>query len=228
MSLPAEPPKKTRILLVDDHPVVRDGLAEAINNEPDLMVCAVADERHEALRAAESARPDLMVVDLLLKNSSGLELVKDVHARWPKLLILVVSMQDENYYAERALRAGACGYITKQQATRNIVAALRRVLKGEIYLSEKLAKSVLARLAATPQATWDSIADSLTDRELQVFELVGIGLSTREIAERLHLDVKTIETYRTRIKEKLHLKDASELLQVAIRWNQDRAQERPR
>jgi len=228
MSLPAEPPKKTRILLVDDHPVVRDGLAEAINNEPDLLVCAMADERHEALRAAESARPDLMVVDLLLKNSSGLELVKDVHARWPKLLILVVSMQDENYYAERALRAGARGYITKQQATRNIVVALRRVLKGEIYLSEKLAKSVMARLAATPQATWDSIADSLTDRELQVFELVGIGLSTREIAERLHLDVKTIETYRARIKEKLHLKDASELLQVAIRWNQDRAQERPR
>jgi DNA-binding NarL/FixJ family response regulator len=169
-----------------------------------------------------------MVVDLLIKNSSGLELIKDVHARWPKVLILVVSMQDENYYAERALRAGARGYITKQQATRNIVVAIRRVLKGEIYLSEKLANSVLGRLAANPQATWDSIADLLADRELQVFELIGVGLNTREIAERLHLDVKTIETYRARIKEKLQLKDGSELLQVSIRWNQDRAQERPR
>lgn len=224
----AEPSKKVRILLVDDHPVVRDGLAEAINAEPDLTVCAVADERHEALQAAEVAGPDLMVVDLLLKNSSGLELIKDVHARWPKVLILVVSMQDENYYAERALRAGARGYITKQQATRNIIVAIRRVLKGEIYLSEKLANSVLARLAANPQATWDSIADLLTDRELQVFELTGVGLSTREVAERLHLDVKTVETYRARIKEKLHLKDGNELLQMSIRWNQDRAQERPR
>ena len=228
MSLPPESAKKVRILLVDDHPVVRDGLAEAINAEADLTGCAVADERHEALHLAESAEPDLIVVDLLLKNSSGLELIKDIHARWPRLLILVVSMQDENYYAERALRAGALGYITKQQATRNIIVAIRRVLKGEIYLSEKLASSVLARLAANPQATWDSIADSLTDRELQVFELTGIGLNTREIAERLHLDVKTIETYRARIKDKLHLKDASELLQVSIRWNQDRSQEPPR
>jgi DNA-binding NarL/FixJ family response regulator len=219
--------KKIAVLLVDDHPVVRDGLAEAINNEPDLSVCAVADERYEALRAAEATHPDLMVVDLLLKNSSGLELVKDLHARWPRLLILVVSMQDEDLYAERALRAGARGYITKQQATRKIIVAIRRVLNGEIYLSDKLANSVLARLAANPKATCDSITEALTDRELQVFELTGIGLSTREIAQRLHLDVKTIETYRARIKDKLHLKDASELLQVSIRWNSDRAQERP-
>ena len=212
----------TRILLVDDHPIVRDGLADAINQEPGMAVCAVAEDRHEALRAAEVARPELMVIDLMLKSSSGLELIKDVHARWPRLPILVVSMQDEHRYAERALRAGARGYITKQQATRNILVAIRKVLSGEIYLSEKVANSVLARLAANPQATCDSITDTLTDRELQVFELTGTGLSTREVAERLHLDVKTVETYRARIKEKLELKDGSELLQVAIRWNQDR------
>jgi DNA-binding NarL/FixJ family response regulator len=222
MSASAAHPNQTRVILVDDHPVVRDGLAEAINHEADLTVCAVAEDRHEALRAAETLKPDLVIVDLLLKNSSGLELIKDIHARWPKLLILVVSMQDENHYAERALRAGARGYITKQQATRNILTAIRRVLSGEIYLSDKLANSVLARLAANPQAVCDSITDSLTDRELQVFELTGTGLSTRDIAERLHLDVKTVETYRARLKEKLNLKDGSELLQVAIRWNQDR------
>src|SRR5262249_29972131 len=162
--------RTTRILLVDDHPVVRDGLAEAINQQPGMAVCAVAEDRHEALRAAESTKPELMVIDLMLKNSSGLELIKDVHARWPRLPIMVVSMQEENRYAERALREGARGYITKQQATLNILVAIRKVLNGEIYLSEKVANSVLARLAANPEATWDSITDTLTDRELQVFE----------------------------------------------------------
>jgi DNA-binding NarL/FixJ family response regulator len=214
---------KTKILLVDDHPVVRDGLAEAINRTSDLAVCGVADERHQALRIAEETHPDLAVVDLLLKDSNGLELIKDMHVRWPRLLILVVSMQDEQVYAERAIRAGARGYITKQQATRNIVAAIRHVLGGEIYLSAKLASSVLARLVANPDATCDSITESLTDRELQVFELTGTGMSTRDIAERLHVDVKTIETYRGRLKEKLKLKEGSELLQLAIRWNHDRA-----
>jgi DNA-binding NarL/FixJ family response regulator len=219
----SESGNKTRILLVDDHPVVRDGLAEAINRTPDLVVCGVADERHQALQTAQEMNPDLAVVDLLLKDSSGLELIKDMHARWPRMLILVVSMQDEQVYAERALRSGARGYITKQQATRNIVAAIRHVLGGEIYLSEKLASTVLARLVANPKATCDSITESLTDRELQVFELTGTGMSTREIAERLHVDVKTVETYRSRLREKLNLRDGSELLQLAIRWNHDRA-----
>ena len=210
------------VLLVNDHPIVRDGLAEAINREPGLAVCGVAEERHEALSAVETYQPELMVVDLTLKNSSGLELIKDVHAGWPRILILVVSMQDETYYAERALLAGARGCITKQQATRNIVTALRKVLSGGVYLSEKVANSVLARLAANPHATSDSVADLLTDRELQVFDFTGTGLSTREIAERLHLDIKTVETYRGRIKEKLKLKDGSELLQMAIGWKQER------
>ena len=158
----SDSPQPKRILLVDDHPVVRDGLADAINQEPGLTVCAMAEDRHEALSAAEKHKPELMVIDLMLKSSSGLELIKDIHARWAHLPILVVSMQDESHYAERALRAGARGYITKQQATRNILAAIRKVLKGEIYLSEKVANSVLARLAANPEATSDSIMDSHT------------------------------------------------------------------
>jgi DNA-binding NarL/FixJ family response regulator len=224
MALVSEPRKTTptRILLVDDHPVVRDGLADSINHEPDLKVCAIAEDRAEALKAVETARPDLAVVDLVLKSSSGLELIKDIHARWPHLLILVVSMHDETLYAERVLRAGARGYITKQQATRDILLAIRRVLSGGIYLNERTASTVLARLTSKPQVASDSITDVLADRELQVFEMTGLGLSTREIAERLHIDTKTVDTYRTRIKEKLKLQSSSELLQLAIRWNQDR------
>jgi DNA-binding NarL/FixJ family response regulator len=223
MTRPPESPKAkaTRILLVDDHPIVRDGLAEAINHEPDLTVCATAEDRQEGLQAIERTRPELVVIDLMLKSSSGLELIKDVHARWPKLLILVVSMHDETLYAERVLRAGAQGYITKQQATRDILLAIRRVLSGGIYLSEKTASTVLARLTSQPQAVSDSIADVLADRELQVFEMTGRGLTTREIAEQLRIDMKTVDTYRTRIKEKLNLESTSELLKLAIRWNQE-------
>lgn len=216
------PLSMTRILLVEDHPVVRDGLAEAIKREPDLDVCGVAEDRAEALRVVEKTAPDLVVIDLLLKGSSGLELIKDLNARWPRLPILVVLMQDENLYAERVLRAGARGYITKQQATHTILAAIRKVLAGGIYLSEKMSSSVLARLVAKPIGACDSLTDGLSDREMQVFELTGLGLSTREIAQRLHLDVKTVESYRARLKDKLKLNSGSELLQLAIRWSQDR------
>jgi DNA-binding NarL/FixJ family response regulator len=214
--------KATRILLVDDHPVARDGLQTAINDQPDLEVCGTAEERQGALQAIERTKPDLAVIDLMLKGSSGLELIKDAHARWPRLLILVVSMHDENLYAERVLRAGARGYITKQEATRDILVAIRRVLGGGIYLSDKTASTVLARLTSNPEPEGDSIADILADRELQVFEMTGRGLSTREIAEQLRIDMKTVDTYRTRIKEKLKLESSSELLQLAIRWNRDK------
>jgi len=214
-------PRATRIVLVDDHPVVREGLAESINREHDLTVCAQAEDYRAALKAIENTKPELVVVDLMLKDSSGMELIKDIHTRWPRLLILVVSMHDETLYAERVLRAGAQGYITKQQATRDILLAIRRVLSGGIYLNERTASSVLARLAAK-QAVTDSITDLLADREMQVFELTGRGLSTREIGGQLHIDVKTVDTYRARIKEKLNLKSSSELLQLAIRWNKDR------
>jgi DNA-binding NarL/FixJ family response regulator len=212
--------KVTRVLLVDDHPVVRQGLAESINRERDLTVCAQAEDHQGALKAIETSHPELIVVDLMLRNSSGLELIKDIHARWPRLLILVVSMHDETLYAERVLRAGAQGYITKQQATHDILSAIRRVLAGGIYLNERTASVVLARLAAKPHTGGDSIPDLLADRELEVFELTGRGLSTREIASQLRIDVKTVDTYRARIREKLNLKSSSELLQLAIRWNQ--------
>jgi DNA-binding NarL/FixJ family response regulator len=214
--------KVTRVLLVDDHPVVREGLAESINRESDLSVCAQAEDHQGALKAIEAHHPELVVIDLMLKDSSGMELIKDVHARWPRLLILVVSMHDETLYAERVLRAGAQGYITKQQATHDILLAIRRVVAGGIYLNERTASAVLARLAAKPHAASNAIPDLLADRELEVFELTGRGLSTREIAGQLRIDVKTVDTYRARIKEKLNLKSSSELLQLAIRWNQGR------
>ena len=163
-----------------------------------------------------------MVIDLTLKNSSGMELIKDLHVRWPELLLLVVSMHNETLYAERVLRAGARGFITKQQATRDILQAIRRVLAGGIYLNETTGATILARLAAKPQIKEDTISDLLTDRELQVFELTGQGFNTREIAGQLRIDMKTVETYRLRIREKLNLDSSSELLKLAIRWKQDR------
>jgi len=214
--------RPTRILLVDDHPVVRDGFAEVINRESDLTVCAAAEDRAGALQAIETTRPGLVVIDLTLKNSSGMELIKDIHSRWPKLLVLVVSMHNENLYAERVLRAGARGYITKQQATRDILQAIRRVLSGGVYLNETTGAAVLARLASKPQSKEDTVLDQLTDRELQVFELTGQGFNTREISNQLRIDMKTVETYRLRIREKLNLESSSELLKLAIRWREDR------
>jgi DNA-binding NarL/FixJ family response regulator len=213
--------KVTNILLVDDHPAVREGLAESISRESDLSVCGQAEDHRGALKEIESEKPGLVVIDLMLKNSSGLELIKDIHARWPQILILVVSMHDEMLYAERVLRAGAHGYITKQEATRNVLLAIRRVLNGGIYLSEKTSSTILARLAAKPKVASDSISDLLAEREMQVFELTGQGLSTREIAAQLGIDMKTVDTYRKRIKEKLNLESSSALLKLAIRWNQD-------
>jgi DNA-binding NarL/FixJ family response regulator len=215
------PGEKKRIMLVDDHPIVRQGLSESINREHDLMVCAEASDRHEALGVIEQSNPDLVIVDLSLKSSSGMELIKDIHSRWPRLTMLVVSMHDEMLYAERVLRAGAKGYLTKQDATHSILTGIRRVLNGEIYLNPKVASAVLARVATVQKKANDSVVELLAERELQVFELTGEGLSTRQIAERLHIDVKTVETYRARIKDKLALKDSSELLQLAIRWRQE-------
>jgi DNA-binding NarL/FixJ family response regulator len=206
------------VLLVDDHPLVRERLAELIQREPDLVVCAEAEDRYDAIAAIELSRPDLVIIDLTLKTTDGLELIKDIAARWPGLFMLVVSMHDESLYAERAIRAGALGYITKQEATRNILLAIRRVLSGSVYLSEKTAGRLIARMAPQNGIRETSPADLLADRELQVFELTGQGLNTRQIAARLKIGVKTAETYRARIREKLKLKDSTELLQLAISW----------
>jgi DNA-binding NarL/FixJ family response regulator len=215
-------PEKKRVLVVDDHPMVRERLAEEVEREGDLAVCGQAETRHEALERIKQTSPDLVIVDLSLKASSGLDLIKDIHDRWPNLRLLVVSMHEESLYAERVIRAGAHGYITKQQATRDIVVALRTVLAGDLYLNPRMASQMVARLTSNLDAASGHPSDLLADRELQVFELTGQGFSTRQIAGQLHIEVKTVETYRARIKEKLRLKDYSELLQLAIRCARDR------
>lgn len=212
--------RKFGIMLVDDHPLVRERLGDVINREKDMQVCGEAEERFAAIDLINQSPPDLAIIDITLKNSDGLELIKDIHSRWPKLPMLVVSMHDETLYAERVLRAGARGYITKQEATRNILLAIRRILNGHIYLNERVATQILTRIASPGAVVSTNLrpTDMLADRELQVFELTGRGLNPRQIAERLHIGIKTVETYRARIREKLNLKDGTELLQLAITW----------
>jgi DNA-binding NarL/FixJ family response regulator len=210
-----------RILVVDDHPLVRESLKTIIHREPDLTVCGEAEDREQALELAASAEPHLVVVDLTLKDSHGLELIKDLGNRWPKIKILVLSMQDESLYAERVIRAGARGYITKQEAPGKILQAIREILKGEIYWSEKAAARVASKVARSSRSGMNFSVEGLTDREVQVFELIGAGQSTHQIAAALHINVSTVETYRGRIKEKLNLKNALELLQYAIRWSNE-------
>ena len=206
------------IVLVDDHPLVREHLALVLEAQPGFRVLGMAESRAEALRIIERVRPQLALIDLSLKESRGLDLIKDLRLRHPEVLILVLSMQDETMYAQRALEAGARGYITKQEATRNILLAVRRVLAGNIYLNDGIAARILSRLATRPDKVVAAPAELLADRELQVFELTGRGLNTREIAVRLRVSAKTIETYRARIRDKLKLNDGSELLQLAISW----------
>ena len=214
----AEIEDKPRILIVDDHPIVRQGLAELINHESDLAVCGQAEDSHGAIKAIKELNPTMAIIDISLKKTSGLELTKDIHSQYPDLPVLVLSMHDETLYAERALRAGAMGYIMKQEATENVIAAVRRILGGEIYVSDRMAARMVRKLVAGQTETNTSQIDSLSDRELEVFRLIGKGHGTRQISERLHLSVKTIETYRAHIKEKLNLVDAAELLQHAIQW----------
>jgi len=216
---PALPTAK-RILLVDDHPMVRERLTEVILREPDLTVCGEAEDRIQAMEKIAATHPHLVIVDLTLKRSHGMELIKDIRSQYPDLAILVVSMHDETLYAERVIRAGARGYITKQEATRKIMLAIRTVLKGDVYLSEKMAAQIAATVVGGVRAKPSLPMDKLSDRELLVFEMIGQGHGTRQIADELHLDMRTIETYRARIKEKLNLKDANDLLQHAIRWMQ--------
>lgn len=213
--------KKRGILIVDDHPIVRQGLALLISQEGDLEVCAEASGAGEALAAIEKHAPDLAIVDLSLKYGNGLELIKQLKGRFPELPALVVSMHDETLYAERALRAGAKGYIMKQEATENVVSAVKRVLSGEIYVSRKMSAKLMEKFIHGRAADISSPLERLSDRELEVFQLIGRGLPTRRIAEMLHLSVKTIETHRAHIKEKLKLKNASELVQHAVHWTQN-------
>ena len=210
---------KKQVFLVDDHPLVRQALSQLINQSGDMAVCGEAEGAPEALRSIAALKPDVAVVDLTLKEGSGLDLVKDLKLRHPDLPVLVLSMHDESTYAERLLRSGARGYVMKDQASDRVVAALRCVLGGEVYLSEKMSARMLHKLVGGAAASLSPV-DLLSDRELQVFELIGQGTGTRNIAEKLHLSVKTVETYREHIKLKLKLDNATDLLQHAIQWTQ--------
>jgi DNA-binding NarL/FixJ family response regulator len=209
---------KARVLIVDDHPIIRQGLSELINHEDDLVVCGQAEGANQALSAIKKTRPDTVVVDISLKDRSGLELIKDIRAQHPDLAVLALSMHDESLYAERALRAGARGYVMKVEATENVVKAIRRVLSGQVYLSDRMSARMIHKLVGHEAEASDSGIDRLSDRELEVFTMIGQGIGTRQIAEKLCLSIKTIETYRAHIKEKLDLADAAELLTYAVQW----------
>jgi len=209
---------KRTVLIVDDHPIVRQGLALLINQEKDLEVCGQAEDAHEAMQAIGRLDPDMVIVDIGLKDTSGIELIKDLKIQHPDLPVLTLSMYDEAVYGERALRAGARGYVMKQEATEKVVTAIRCVLAGEVYVSSGMAAKMVSKFVGGGTRAAGSPADSLSDRELEVFRMIGEGFSTREMAEKLHLSVKTVETYRAHIKDKLGLEDANELLRSAIRW----------
>jgi DNA-binding NarL/FixJ family response regulator len=211
-------PKKYRVLLVDDHPIVRQGLALLIEREPDLCVCGEADGAHSAYHAIATLRPDMVVLDISLTGPDGLDVLKEIRTKTTNLPVLILSMHDESIYAERALRAGANGYIMKQEATEKVLVAIRRILQGEVYLSDRLTSTLLQQYVRGPSPAKSSPLLNLTDRELEVFRLIGEGHGTRQIAEELHLSVKTIESYQAHIKEKLALRNARELVQHAIEW----------
>ncbi len=206
-----------KILVVDDHPAVREALSARIAQSSDLCVCGEAEDVAEAMRLFTELKPDIMITDISLKSGDGIDLIKRIRAHDPAACILVWSMHSENFYAERALRAGARGYITKEQATQQIIEAIRHVLAGRMYLSPAMSQRLLRRTMEGGKNI-RSPMEGLTDRELEVFRLIGLGVKTHDIADRLHVSVKTIETHRDRIKKKLTLKDGNELVRRAVVW----------
>jgi DNA-binding NarL/FixJ family response regulator len=210
--------KKSRVLLVDDYAVVRDGLAQLLQGEPDLTVCAEAASAEQALDIAEKTRPDLAVVDISLGGANGIELIKNLKTLQPGLRILVLSMHDESHFAERALRAGASGYVMKREARDRIMKAIRTVCAGNIYVSERIEKSMLHQYLHGNAGGERSPIARLSDREIEVLTLLGRGSSSKEIAERLHLSQKTVDSHRTHLKEKLNLSGATELVRFAFEW----------
>jgi len=209
--------RPARILVVDDHPIVRLGIRQMIEAEPTLSICGEAESMEAALQLAKSSDVDLAVVDLSLKDGSGLELIRTLREMAPRLPVLVLSMHDEQLFAERALRAGAHGYIMKHEAIDGLIGAIQQVLAGRMVVSERVSQRILGRLGSDAFASPGPLGQ-LTDRELEVFELIGLGLSTSAIAERLEVSVKTIETYRANIKVKLDIKDAADLIRFATTW----------
>jgi DNA-binding NarL/FixJ family response regulator len=206
-----------KVLVIDDHPIVRQGLVELINRENDMTVCGQAESGATALELTEKAQPDLALVDISLEDINGLVLVKGLKSRQRNLRVLILSMHDEALYAERALRAGAHGYIMKREAPTKVIAGIRRVLAGDVYLSDEISARIMRKFASGSDTDESHVA-RLSDRELEVYNHIGQGLKTSQIASKLNLSVKTIETYREHIKEKLGLNDATELVQSAIKW----------
>ncbi len=211
---------KTRapVLIVDDHPIVRQGLKLLINQEPDLIVCGEAENARSVLPAIHDLKPSIAVIDLSLGRDSGIELIKTIRLQHPDLPLLVLSMHDETLHAERALRAGAKGYIMKQEAPEKVIVAIRQVLQGKIYVSDAMSAKMLNTFIDSRRDEPSSPIELLSDRELQVFQLLGRGLGTRQVADQLNVSIKTVEAYRANIKEKLNLKGSAELVQHAIHW----------
>lgn len=209
---------KCKVLLVEDHPMFRERMALLINKELGMVVCGEADNIASAMEIIREAQPDIAIVDISLKGSSGIELLKDMRAQGLVFPVLVVSMHAEELYAERALRAGAKGYIMKSEASSEVIEAIRTVQRGEVYVSRSMVGKILSRLTSSAQRTEATGVDALADRELEVFQLIGQGRNTREIARQLNLGESTIETYRARIREKLGLKNTAELAQRAAQW----------
>lgn len=211
---------KRKIFLVDDHPLVREWLTTLIHQQPDLMVCGEAESASQALEGISTQKPDVAIVDISLKGASGIELIKNLKSLRPSVAIIVLTMHDESLYAERALRAGARGYIMKRETAKRIIAAIRDVLEGKLYVSERLTKLFAEKFVVGQTTTVSSPIEQLSDRELEVFQLYGQGCETRQIAESLNVSMKTVQAYCARIKEKLRLSNATELLREAIRWHE--------
>ena len=213
--------RKSRIFIVDDHPLVREGLTNLINRQSDLIVCGEAKDSPEAIAGIAKERPDVAIIDISLTNESGLELIKHLVRQFPQVaLMIVLSMHEEALYAERALRAGARGYVMKHEMSKNVLASIRRVLGGEVYVSERIVNRMALRLASSSQAAARSPVERLSDRELEIFQLLGQGRTPSEIAGDLNLSLKTVQAYCARAKEKFGVTSLTELLRAAIRWDE--------
>ena len=210
---------KTGVFVVDDHPLVRDSLAMLINQQDDMRVCGEAEDMASALRGFVQTAPDIAIVDLSLKEGSGLDLIKHLKARAPAVQVVVLSMHDEKLYAERCIRAGARGYVMKRESSKRIVAAIREVRAGKLFLSEQAASLFAERFVSARHGAGETPLQHLSDRELQVFGMIGQGMPTRDIAGALHVSIKTVQAYCARIKQKLQIESATELLREAVRWH---------
>lgn len=216
--MPTTEQQQVRVLIVDDHPFMRRGLAQTINDMSDMVVCGEASDKAEGLQKVEELNPDLVVIDISLGDGSGIELIKEIKSRWPNTKMLVSSMHDESLFAERAIRAGALGFVNKGESSDIFVDALRKVKDGNTYLSSRMTDYILNQFVNSPEEPRKSRIDSLSDREIEVFELIGRGMITKQIAAKLELSPKTVETYREHIKMKLNLANGTELTRHAVQW----------